>query len=548
MGRDDALLPLDIFEMILVLLGKTDLISFAGTSRYWRDRLLPKFFRSLCLRVGFPVPTDQNRSDDEEEFSEGNFDDRDKSRARRSKELLERLASPGCDELDIAHLVRELSVIIAHESFINSKEKECLLLALKRLPELRRFAWTGHQVPSDIAQILATSHPNCSIALNFRQPSQSNSVAFVLESRLGFSEVVSKSNHVHDIHLVDDREEYITHNAVLNSHEIRVLVDRHWRRLKRLALCYHSAKIFTRQMHSRRINGMSTNLTHLLIGLGGAYADEEDRSGIETFLLQVSALESLTLLNSMSLSMLPRTHDALSKLRELKIGVERYLDYPYREPNMRELATTLRGFVLSHTNLHRFDFMLWVTWQEDCAPNNFQENAEWFSLVLDAVCSLEQVSALGLTFPGLLETDMQGALERVVGREELRRTCTALRLGALTDIPMQISLPGFSKCSFFAVSNGRPLENTKCKYRPPSAEELVSIQNSCRLQQLCLNGRLYDILSTGTEDRKVVTKQWSKMRVSNRTETDFCSEDGHWLMKYREISKWYEVARSFDET
>ncbi|KAL5481179.1 hypothetical protein ACEPAI_10120 [Sanghuangporus weigelae] len=97
-GENDALLPLDIFEMIIIQLGKTDLISFACTSRYWRDR--------------------------------------DKSRARRSKELLERMASPVRDELDIARLVRELRVIIAHESFMDSKEKECLLLTLKRLPEL----------------------------------------------------------------------------------------------------------------------------------------------------------------------------------------------------------------------------------------------------------------------------------------------------------------------------------------------------------------------------------------------------------------------------
>lgn len=106
--------PTEVLETIFNRLDKADLISAAGISRYWRDSLLPKLFRSLRLRLEFvygrpviEIPLEQG----EDHF----YGNRSRDRHRRAKEVLERMAKPLDKELDIAPLVEELQIVIIED-------------------------------------------------------------------------------------------------------------------------------------------------------------------------------------------------------------------------------------------------------------------------------------------------------------------------------------------------------------------------------------------------------------------------------------------------
>lgn len=298
--------------------------------------------------------------------------------------------------------------------------------------------------------------------------------------------------------------------------------------------------------------------TNQLINLAASLTDLaingiEDVSGLERLLRQATALRSLTLLDVTSLAFLPCTDDALSNLLDLKLGVD-YLpahgDIPEPtnfKPDMHGLASSLLKFVLLHTNIRRFDFSLWPTRQHLSIDDAIEEqlsqetNINWLWDVLEAVCALHGAQALGISFPYLNEYGLLSALDKLSIEAHSLRTCTALRLGGLTDVQSDIAIGELRCCTFLALSNSRPNSFLIPKYPLPSIDELFFHHGLTDLEQVCLGGQMYDVgPSLNIVEDGVTASPWRSERLRSRTEADFCSADAHWLMSYRTVSKQYE--------
>ena len=299
------------------------------------------------------------------------------------------------------------------------------------------------------------------------------------------------------------------------------------------------------------LTGITANLTHLALNEVG------HSPGFQMLLREASALEDLTLLGVRSLGCLPCAPHALSRLRFLKIWVERADpidddsddsddgndDESENAVDMRAIANDLLTFTRFHRTLSGFDFCC-LTYTEDMGDDDdTEENSIWFSDIVEAVHGLEGVRVLGISLPNLTEEDMHESLRRITGNVRLKQSCIALRLGGLSDVPMEVWTTEFRNCSFISLSSGRPEENAFVTHPTPTIEDLVFLHSGCPLEQFGLDGEVYDIAPYRPPNGiGVIVAPWSATRANWRTERDFCSYEAYWLMKYRTIKEGYEAA------
>ncbi|OCB88824.1 hypothetical protein A7U60_g4012 [Sanghuangporus baumii] len=505
-------IPSDIWYAIIELLNKHDLERISSASRQLRVLALPKLFESISLRLGV---MDDNDSDDEKE------------RARMSVLVLRKMANPQVDGtgFDFARFIRELRIIWVNKNSGFFEERHYLLQSLQRLAKLRHFAWVGFRLPAEIANDISCAEISLSL--------QVDSINEV------FAHDLSALNRLQSIETVYDCRTYVESSSTQRYVYAAFwdVLNRNQSYLKRLSICGDAMRNI-----SALLTGIAANLTDLAINEVGDFPE------LETLLQETSALESLTLLDARSLNWLPCAEDKLPRLKYLKIWIERrgaYLlddDDPYGvSPNMRTVAKDLLGFVRLHRNLSGFDFSCSNEFEGIDTSDDISGNFMWFPDIVEAVCTLEGVRAFGLTMPKSTEIDMREALERISEHTQLKRSCTALRLGGLSDVPMEDWTTEFRNCSFVSLASGRPEETVFKTYRTPCIEELVILHSGCRLEQFCLDGQMYDITLFGPDEEDVITP-WSPTRAAWRTERDFCSFDAYWLMKYRTTKEGYEAA------
>ncbi|KAL5512453.1 hypothetical protein ACEPAG_3106 [Sanghuangporus baumii] len=505
-------IPSDILYTIIELLNKHDLKRISSASRHLRALALPKLFESISLRFGV-----MNDNDSDEE----------KERARMSVQVLRKIANPLVDgtEFDFAHFIRELRIIWVNKERGFSEEKYCLQHSLKRLAKLRHFAWVGFRLPAEIANNISSDKISLSL--------QVDSAGEV------FAHDLSTLNRLQSIETVYDCKTYVESSSTLRYVHAAFwdVLNRNQNYLKRLSLCGDAMRnIYT------LLTSIAANLTDLAVTEVGDFPE------LETLLQETSALEILTLLDARSLNWLPRAADKLPRLKYLKIWIERRVsilvddDDPYGvSPNMQVVAKDLLEFVRLHRNLSGFDFSCSNEFEDIGTNDDVFMNSMWFPDIVDAVCTLEGVRALGITMPRSTEMDMREALERISEHTQLKGSCTALRLGGLSDVPMEDWTKGLRNCSLVSLSSGRPEENVFKTYHTPCIEELVFLHSGCRLEQFCLDGQMYDITLFGPDEEDVITP-WSPTRAAWRTERDFCSFDAYWLMKYRTTEDECEAA------
>lgn len=187
---------------------------------------------------------------------------------------------------------------------------------------------------------------------------------------------------------------------------------------------------------------LSENLTHLAVNDAG-HCD-----GLDLFLRHASNLESLTLLDLHTLRFLPSgpdDKDLLPRLTDLKLQ----MDYPVTNflINIDLVAETehLLAFIEHHRDLRRFDFSLWpihsdmpIMFFDDENMQDFQAPAApWFSNIVRAVQKLEDIRALGVSFPNLPSVEMV-RLAAELCRIRLLRNCTSLRLSGLDKVDLHL--------------------------------------------------------------------------------------------------------------
>lgn len=351
---------------------------------------------------------------------------------------------------------------------------------------------------------------------------------------------------LHDLRIIDVRSSS-TSLGFLDGYPYSYfgeVLDNNQKPLRKIAL--NGA---TFRANSSQFSSIAGSLTYLAInGVQGLHE-------LEMFLRQATTLESLTLLDITSLVFLPCTTDALPNLMDLKLGVDSLpgndglLETVDNRPDMLDLALSLLEFVRLHPNLRRFDFSLWPTRQyidfDDVADDEILEgaNARWFGYVLEAVCALHGVQALGITFPILGEYELLAALVKLGDDARSIRTCTSLRLGGVSDAQADSTFGELRRCTFLALSNSRPNGFILPKYPVPSVDELMFHFGLMELEQVCLGGQMFDVVPPhNIAEDGISAFPWSIERLRRRTEADFCSIDAHWLMSYRTVSRQYEHA------
>ncbi|KAL5522848.1 hypothetical protein ACEPAG_8866 [Sanghuangporus baumii] len=507
------MLPAEVWSLIITKLDKPEAKSFSSTSRHFRALALPKLFSSIRFRFGLPFDTDE-------------YDEMDEERARRTLETLEKIVNPSENELDFAHMIRELQVIIVGSPFFGKDVPRSLPLALKRLKKLQTFFWIGAHLSPLVVNELA-SLDRCSLFL----------CAYEIDDV--YANVLRLSSNVKSIETINEWAPFTSKHVDSNDVEdvLEEIITRHWESLESLGLDSSCMRALSRGYFDDKLAGITTNLTHL------AVENSSECFALRTIFCQAHALESLALIESESIY-LPLDENALPNLRDLKVGIQRRLHSSGTYPNMISAARTIHDFILLHKGIRRFDFSQYISWIEEDEPKeNLDDNAAWLSNILDAVCTLENVAALGLTFPALTITDMEDALLRVADCGALKKTCKALHLGGITNVPLWDWTFEFPLCTFLALSNRRPEQRTNTYYALTPRSVLLN-HKDLHLEQLCLHGSLFDNLSI-SPDGKVDYEFWSDFRAFRRTEKDFCSLDAYWLMRYRLLSERYDDDESY---
>ena len=100
-----AVLPDEVWGMVVANLRKADIKLLSSTSRHYRSLTLPKLFDSLPFYFG-------TYSEEEE------YDEEDMARIRRTRDVVRKIAKPEGMGLDFAHMVREARVIIVAKRYL----------------------------------------------------------------------------------------------------------------------------------------------------------------------------------------------------------------------------------------------------------------------------------------------------------------------------------------------------------------------------------------------------------------------------------------------
>ena len=350
------------------------------------------------------------------------------------------------------------------------------------------------------------------------------------------------------------RHDYPTIDEDANIGIFLEVVDKNRTHLKRLSLYgYTLRRCFNR---GPQLLGIADSLTHL------AVCGTVDSPALWQFLRKASSLEFLTVLDTETLNFLPATPGSLPRLRYLKLGISRTIGITYTNvfrsvPDMEKISRKILKFVGMHKYLDGFDLSFYVVYGGD--PDYIQTfrkpkgdldvayNAMWFDHIAKAICTLRNVRALGITLPAMKPEDVGLFLERILDRKKLKQTCTALRLGGLSNVPLEeVYSTEFHNCDFISLSTGRPEEHFYNSYDPlyytPGITHLISLHHECeRLQQFHLNGTMYNVDGVCEDDLQVIALFWDEERAARkRIESDFVSFEAYWLMKYRTIKEDYD--------
>lgn len=355
-----------------------------------------------------------------------------------------------------------------------------------------------------------------------------------------YADTLSLLNNIKLFETVNEWSPFSAGHTGTNSEKIFLegIAENRWDGLESLSLNSPCAQELCRGLFNEPMQNLARNLTHFAIEYSS------DCSALRAILHQARALESLALVEAETLS-LPLDKDALTSLRNLKISIQRTIDPESPYPDMSSEARKIKDFLLRHKNLHRFDFSQYITWITDEEPaEDLIGNLQWFSDILDAVCSLEALTALGLTFPALSVPDTRHALQKVTTYDALLKTCKAIRLGGVTSVPLWDCTFAFTNCTFIALSNRRPEQFTSTYYAI-SPHSFLTRHNNLHLEQFYLHGQMFDILPA-IPDNELPFEIWSAARAARRTESDFCSPDAHWLMRYWLMRERYDEPSLFD--
>ncbi|KAL5481165.1 hypothetical protein ACEPAI_10106 [Sanghuangporus weigelae] len=443
-------------------------------------------------------------------------------------EALENLVDPDDNGLDFAHMVRELRVIVARRSLLPDEVFDFLPSVLQRLTKLQRFIWVGEQLSPFVVDELGSFNRYS----HFLR-------AFDIDDV--YADVLNLLSNVKSIETIDEWASFSSKHS--DSHDVenvlKEIITKHWEGLESLSFNSSCMETLCRGYFDNDLTGITTKLTHFAI------ENASECFALRTILRQAHVLESLALVDCDSIC-LPLDEDALPNLRDLKIDIHRifFCEGSYQE--MFSEARTIQEFILLHENIARFDFSQYVSWINDEGSENLEDNATWFSDILDAVCSLENVTALGLTLPALEVSDTEDALLRLTTCDALKKTCKAIRLEGITNVLLDDWTCEFLNCRFIALSDQRPRQRPNTGYAI-SLQSFICRHRDLHLEQVCLHGRMFDILSTNP-DEKVDFKLWSNARASTRTEWDFRSADAYWLMRYRLLSERNEDTRPYRST
>ncbi|KAL5498877.1 hypothetical protein ACEPAH_1395 [Sanghuangporus vaninii] len=425
-------------------------------------------------------------------------------------------------------MVRELRVVVIDISFLGEDVTRSLPLALKRLTKPRRFFWLGAQLSSFVTDELA-SLDQCSIFLCGYEIDEVYVDALSLFSNIKSIETMNEwasfnSKHSDSNGVEDVPEEIITG---------------HWESLESLGLNSSCMRALSWGYFDDNLTGITTNLTHLAI------ETSSECFALRTILRQAHVLESLKLVESESIY-LPLDGNALRSLRDLKVGMQRRLHSSGTSPHMFSEARTIHVFILLHKSIRRFnfDFSPHISWiEEDESKENLDGSFMWFSSILDVMCTLENVTALDLTFPVLTIANTEDALFGMADCDALKKTCKAPRSGGIKNVPLWDRIFEFPRCTFLALSNRQPGQWTNTFYALTPGS-ILPHHKDLHLEQLYLHGSMFDNLSI-SPDGKVDYEFWSDFRAFRHTEKDFCSPDAYWLMQYRLLSERYEDDESY---
>ncbi|KAL5522846.1 hypothetical protein ACEPAG_8864 [Sanghuangporus baumii] len=468
------MLPSELWHLIIANLDKSDAKSMASmirpcTSRYYRTLSLPKLFESICFRFGPPPDPDE-------------YDKSDVKRDSAVFEALDNLVDPDDNGLDFAHMVRELRVIVARRSLLPDEVFDILPSVLQRLTKLQRFIWVGAQLSPFVVDELGSFDRHS----HFLR-------AFDIDDV--YVDVLSLLSNVKSIETIDEWASFSSKHS--DSHDVegalKEIITKHWEGLESLYLNSSCMETLCRGYFDNDLTGITTKLTHFAI------ENASECFALRTILRQAHALQSLALVDCDSIC-LPLDEDALPNLRDLKIDIHRILFCEGSYQEMFSEARTIQEFIILHENIARFDYSQYISRINDEGSENLEDNATWFSDILDAVCSLENVTALGLTFPSLKASDTEDALLRLTTCGALKKTCKALRLEGIINVRLDDWTCEFPNCRFIAISDQRPGQRSNTGYAI-SLQSFIHRHRDLHLEQVCLHGRMFDILSTNPDEK-----------------------------------------------
>ncbi|KAL5522821.1 hypothetical protein ACEPAG_8839 [Sanghuangporus baumii] len=479
-----------------------------------RSISIASLFSSIRLRVGY-YTLDQITEKNEENHL---------ALAKKSISTLQRFTNRK-PLLGISYPPNELLQSLRIVSGVNIKDKHrrILLLAMKRLKNLRNLTWTDGVFPGDVAAAVTascTSLDTLRISCFVDHPLLQLSA---LEARLRDIEFMDDCATP----CVDNRNLRILFHRSNGLHHAKLLTQRNQNSIRALAIYGPDPSPGNLQLHDL-FNGPNHLVNLVLTGPGNL-------PGLYELLRQSPAVESLALLDIDSLSSLPLEGDVLPNLMDFKV----YFDISLQRHPTSTISGPLISFVRIHERLRRFDMSFCGVLQ--FGPTAAEEDNTWFMELLKVICTLDHLQALGITFPKLEASEVSQAINMLSEHAHSLESCNAVRIEGTQNVALEVIMAKLGSCKFLALSDMIHCNCLCISVRPPllTVEDLVYRHGLTKLEQTILFGVIYDIRPIDMSvEEKFIGQPWDPDRVRWRTETDFCSPDAHWLMSYRTIRQY----------
>ncbi|KAL5481162.1 hypothetical protein ACEPAI_10103 [Sanghuangporus weigelae] len=391
-----------------------------------------------------------------------------------------------------------------------------ILRALNRLKNVRSFAWISGKFPEEIASVVLVSWTTL----------ETLRVTSMWNGTLHLPQLSGLSATVRVVESIDDSLSVCSYVfpdrlAFLSTRDPHLVKPLATPSLKMLAV--YAPFPFLNDPQPDIFTGLPRHIVRLVT------TSFDDVPGLGGFLRESLELESLTLLHVASLSYLPCEGKLLSKPRDFKIG---FCSPSTPTFDVRDTIRSLITFLGHHQNLRRFDLMFCHD------PSSFNEHPEeqnsvWFIDVIKAICTLNDLHVLGITFPRLTKNDALQALTELSEHANFLQGCAAIRLEGTGDAAIQDFMAKLKTSRFVALSNLLHCHYVITRPLPLTVEDLVYRHGLNKLQQAVLFDTIYDIRPVGVSvGGGIIARPWSPTRVRWRTEADFYSLDAHWLMSY----------------